>query len=363
MNYLFVLGKNPVLSKAEIYHYFKNRKINFEFIKEFENILEVKTDRNIGNIIDELGGTIKIAVPLNLDELHNYEKIKIGLSVYPKSNSEYKNVKKHILNDLKKQKIKAIFSSPKFHGHTDLKHFEVLKILKKNGVEIISFDSKFYKTVQVHNPFAFKKRDVERPRQRPIYSIPPRLARIMINLVALPGQKLLDPFCGIGTILQEALISSMDVYGLDKNKKCLDDAKINLNWLGFEKFNLIEGDATKLSNYLNRDSIDVIVTEPYLGQPLKSNPSIHQAEKILNDVTKLFESFLSEAHKVMKDRAKICMITPLFVVKEGKTARINMEDLCKKTKFKIIELLPNHKSIVDAEERHKTKREIWVLEK
>ncbi|MEO0282218.1 MAG: methyltransferase domain-containing protein [candidate division WOR-3 bacterium] len=362
MKYLFVLGKNPILSMAEIYHYLKNRKIDFEFVQNFENILEVETENDISKIIDSLGGSIKLAVPCNLDDIFRKDKIRIGLSVYPRSKSKYKKIMKEMVKISRENNSKITFSSPKFHGHTELKHFEVLNLLKRGGTEIIYFDSKFYTTVGVHNPFDFKHRDIERPRQRPIYSIPPRLARIMVNLTALPGQKLLDPFCGIGTILQEALISGMEVFGLDKNKNCLKDAKINLNWLGFEKFHLIEGDATQLSRYIN-EKIDGIVTEPYLGPPLKSNPTDLQAHKILKNIEILFENFLSESKKILKNNSRICIVSPLFVTRSNKIKNIDMTSLADKIGLKVVSLLPGHVSIVDAEDRHKTKREIWLLEK
>ena len=87
-------------------------------------------------------------------------------------------------------------------------------------------------TVAVHNPFEFQKRDIQKPNQRVIFAMPPRLARMMVNLSACnEGKTLLDPFCGVGTILQEALLEKAAVIGMDKNPWCVKAAEENLEWL------------------------------------------------------------------------------------------------------------------------------------
>ena len=81
-------------------------------------------------------------------------------------------------------------------------------------------------TVAVHNPFEFQKRDIYKPNQRKIFGMPPRLARIMVNLSSCTsGKTLLDPFCGVGTILQEALLEKANAVGLDVNPWCVKAVK------------------------------------------------------------------------------------------------------------------------------------------
>ena len=94
---------------------------------------------------------------------------------------------------------------PKIGRSAQLSHVEVLKKnLVENKAEILLCIGKeetwVAQTVAVHNPFEFQKRDVYKPIQRKIFGMPPRLARIMVNLSACtPGKVLLDPFCGVGT--------------------------------------------------------------------------------------------------------------------------------------------------------------------
>ncbi len=45
-------------------------------------------------------------------------------------------------------------------------------------------------------------------------------------------KKILDPFCGSGTILQEAmLLGFKNIYGSDKDKRAIANSKENINWL------------------------------------------------------------------------------------------------------------------------------------
>ena len=53
-----------------------------------------------------------------------------------------------------------------------------------------------------------------------------RLAKILINLSEVKDEEiLLDPFCGIGVILEEALLQNINVIGIDKDKKAVDRCK------------------------------------------------------------------------------------------------------------------------------------------
>ena len=59
-----------------------------------------------------------------------------------------------------------------------------------------------------------------------------RLAKILINLTGIKqNQVLLDPFCGTGTLLQEALLRNINVIGIDKEKTMINKAERNLKWL------------------------------------------------------------------------------------------------------------------------------------
>jgi tRNA G10 N-methylase Trm11 len=68
--------------------------------------------------------------------------------------------------------------------------------------------------------------------------LPPKVARMMVNIAfGLWQQKnttkplLYDPFCGTGTVLLEAGMRGLDVYGSDIDQKAVFGSRDNLEWL------------------------------------------------------------------------------------------------------------------------------------
>ncbi len=67
----------------------------------------------------------------------------------------------------------------------------------------------------------------QRPHQ---YSaaLPPRIARALVNLVAAPGDRLLDPCCGVGTVLVEAAQVGIEAHGREINEALVEHARGNV---------------------------------------------------------------------------------------------------------------------------------------
>lgn len=67
--------------------------------------------------------------------------------------------------------------------------------------------------------------------QRPFqYSsaLPPRIARAMVNLVAAPGDRIIDPCCGSGTVLVEAGYMGIEPFGWEINRAVAEQAAANV---------------------------------------------------------------------------------------------------------------------------------------
>ncbi len=376
----FILGKNPELSTAEILSYLSARGIVSEVLAKEEQFFILKiSDQSLDIKIEDLGGTIKIcrifqvseSIKVEIENIFDLNKGKIifGLSFYNIKNwqSLYTEIGKQLKQKLREKGIKSgYFHLPK--GRSYLSHVEVIKKnLVENGEVVFCFSGgKYYigKTIQVHNPFEFQKRDIGRPEQRAIFSIPPRLAKIMVNLLGIKSGIILDPFCGIGTILQEAVLMGFDVRGVDIDKNCAVSARKNLDWLKKEYSlelkeldkKIISGDSRKLSKYFGKEPIDGIATEPYLGPPLKKYTERKKAEKILSELDELYTKVLSECHKILKSSGRVCIISPRIKLGNS-TISLNMPEICKKTNFQLLH------TYTDSEERHRLIREINVLEK
>lgn len=382
--HIFIFGKNPGLSLAEIVSYLESRSVKFKIddvSEEFASIISEELPYRIG---DDLGGTIKICEVIGDDfKKINYDKIFnnisdgsfFGLSSYG-ADDYYED----ILNKLKKHAKETGFKLSHFYPESRkiLTHVELInKKLIERGFEVVICHGEKYhicRTIYVHNPFEFQKRDMDRPVQRAIFSIPPRLCKIMINLSRTKEGVLLDPFCGIGAILQEAVLMGYDIRGIDINKKAIRGCIENLMWLEDEYSvkikdlvaNVRTGDARSLGDIFGRSTIDAVVTEPYLGKPLKESPNISDAKKILDEISPLFENAISSMLKVVKPGKRIVIVSPVFRI-DKESFGLDIGRLANRYGGRVIDPLDKynieHADYYDFEKRHRTIRKINIIQK
>ena len=315
--YCFVSGKNWKLSLGELISYFEARGCQFEVWEFSRSFFTIKTRVPLGErMIDDLGGILKIvevvgAVPTELvnsaflkEDKQAKQKLRglfplgslaeripaassgkltFGVSVYwadPTFRAPGTRVQRFLGSALKEelrgQGKKARFMGfPRDRENPQLTPVEVLKQgLIENRAEVLMCMGKqetfIGTTIAVHNPFEFQKRDLDKPVQRKIFGISPRVAKIMVNLTqCTPGKVFLDPFCGVGTLLMEALLVRAKVVGVDINRWCVESAKRNLDWVSREysvddaDYVVLQGDVRKLASKIGND-VDCIATEPDL---------------------------------------------------------------------------------------------------
>jgi tRNA G10 N-methylase Trm11 len=425
-------GKNWLLSLAELAAFFEVKKCKFQIESFSKEFFIVQFEKKIKpSLIDDLGGVIKIG-EINtsfqtdvlkraildkdktskneigniisdttriVDDLISSEKKTFfGVSIYC-SEKRFRKIAKAIqrfFGSLIKKKLSEQGKKSRFMGFSkdrrrpQLSHVEVLKkrLIESNGEFIISIDGHqtwLSTTKSVHNPFEFQKRDIEKPIQRKIFAMPPRLARILVNL-SLCDQKsiLLDPFCGVGSILQEGLLNRSKVIGVDINPWCIKASERNLEWLSnnyqIDKpdFRVIQGDIQELSKKIGYEEIDCVATEPDLGPALRQIPTDPYAQKIINKLDRLYSFFLQESYKVLKKNCRCVFVTPYLKTRSGKAITMNIDEKAKKLGF--TRVFPLNKeifgktiikkeemwkiaSLTDVNKRHKTGREIHILQK
>ena len=100
----------------------------------------------------------------------------------------------------------------------------------------------------------------EHSQKAHLYSsaLPTRLARAMVNLVANPGDRLIDPCCGSGTILIEAVSIGIKAAGCDINPKLAIISIENLKYFDLNSLVMI-ADARNI-----KGDFDAVVTDlPY----------------------------------------------------------------------------------------------------
>jgi tRNA G10 N-methylase Trm11 len=207
---------------------------------------------------------------------------------------------------------------------------------------------------------------------------------MMVNLSACSeGKVLLDPFCGVGTILQEALLEKTAVVGIDKNAWCVKAAEENLRWLISEyelegaDFRVMQGEVDRLAEKVGVESVDCIVSEPDLGPALREIPTGPYAEKIIEKLEPLFSDFIEEASRALKPGGRIVLVTPYIRTRSNKAVTMPIEDKLEGTSLKRIYAftfdmfaknldvgrLVHTASLVELDERHKIGREIHILQK
>lgn len=117
---------------------------------------------------------------------------------------------------------------------------------------------------------AFAGRD---PQRRPVFhpsTLPPRLARCMVNLARTPpGGLFLDPFCGVGGLLLEAALVGARVLGIDSDPRMVAGARRNLEWAGVAGAEVRVGDARRLSGI----RADAVATDPPYGRQASTRGS------------------------------------------------------------------------------------------
>ena len=429
-DYVFIPGKNWRLSLAELTAFMETREVAFKICDFHRDFFSVNAEAEADRFpIDDFGGLIKIGAARNVlstellkkffigndkaakKQIKNVigssgavdlilrkasGKVLFGVSVYCTDHSLrgfasriQRLVGSAVKDELRANGVRSDFMG--FAGGRDfpqLTHVEVLKKqLVENDAEMLFCVGREHTTVAttigVHNPFEFQKRDVGKPVERRIFAVPPRVARIMVNLSACTvGKTFLDPFCGVGTILQEALLLGARVVGADTNPWCVKAARENLEWLTREyelkdaDFAVLQGDARKLSPKVR--NVDCIATEPDLGPALRDVPTNAYAARIVAKLEPLFFGFLEDAFDVVNSGGKLVLVTPYFQTRSGQPVVTRFAEKAEQVGFKRVfpfkmeyfakageaEVnLVGLSSLVDVAERHKVGREIHVFQK
>ncbi|MDO8591445.1 MAG: hypothetical protein Q7R60_00770 [bacterium] len=193
-------------------------------------------------------------------------------------------------------------------------------------------------TLFVQDIEAYGARDQARPkRDARVGMLPPKLAQILVNL-SVPAEnresrmengeeipnsqfpirnsrvRVLDPFCGTGVILQEALLMGYHVIGSDIDQRMADYATENLKWL-VQKYPDIEGsvalDMADACNY-HWPRFSCVASEVYLGRPLNSLPAADKLKEIINDVNTVTKKFLNNLAAQLKPGQPVCLAVPAW---------------------------------------------------
>ena len=302
-------------------------------------------------------------------------KITLGISAYGFKNVTVRDIQKTgiILKQKLRQQGVSVRLVPNTEAilNTATSHHNKLG-LSANKVELLIICGSSAKTiiaesVGAQNITALAARDQARPYTDAfIGMLPPKLARMMINLTntasmssnsstIIPGEGsafpaearqerkldqltpsrpekvidsrriagkktdstpfILDPFCGTGVVLQEALLLGYNTYGTDLSEKMVDYSTKNLQWLDAKfhfqdnGFTVEQGDAM---THRWRPPITAVVCEGYLGQPFSAPPSPAKLTEVRGNCNHIISSFLRNLANQVTSGTPLCIAVPAW---------------------------------------------------
>jgi len=378
MRYFFQLGRQPEISRAEIEQVFFSLDITPLSQKQEDSFFVVETSEELDTtaLMERLGGSIKIAkeilqlenkiedIAAYLDQSKSVGKIQFSLSG--------KNAESTAL-----EVKKFLKSEGRSVRYIELKN--TATILHNNLVEhqtdLTVIGTSLFATVAIQPIEEWGERDFDRPgRDSRSGMLPPKLARIMLNLAGIRTNKhtrLLDPFCGSGTVVTEAyLVGFENIIASDLSAKAIEDTKKNVEWLKQNspikntaaQFQFLISDATRLGQKIDGKSIDIIVTEPFLGKPLRGSENkmmlIKQAEELKSLYTKAFKMFA----EILKKNATVVFIIPRFQFQK-EWVQIKCAPEIAKLGFDIEPFTEKNSSLLYHRPGQFVAREIWKFKK
>lgn len=328
MKYLAVLGRQSEISLAELTALYPAVQKISPTLAEF--------DSDKSPDIDRLGGSLKLASRLTVPPLEYLRtldpgKITLGISDYSKNASK----KSATLEALKLKKILVrhgrsvrVVENKTAVLPTATSLYNGLSGKNPRKVELIKYNRDWYKVIGVQDIDAYARRDQARPaRDAKVGMLPPKLAQILINLCGpLPkNSTILDPFCGTGVVLQEALLMGYRAYGTDLSDRMVEYTEKNLRWLtnSSDNFFLSVGDAT---SFKWSEKIDAVACESYLGRPMSQIPPGIKLKTEKQTCSSIVLGFLQNLSRQIAHGTPVVIAIPAWLRDDGKYSRLDILD-------------------------------------
>ena len=365
--YIAILGRQPSIGMAELEQVFGDVRWFSDqaaVIKSSSfDVERLGGTQKAGRVVAEIPGADWRRASMKLVQAYTQAwsdtegKITLGLSAYGFDVTSREVQKTGIIlkGKLKAQGVSlrlipnaepALNTATSHHNKLGLSDnkVELLIVRAKNGKVIIA------ESVGAQNITSLARRDQERPKRDAFVGmLPPKLAQIMINLTGIQlmqsndldrkdtmhlqpdlgssakplGESvvsksdrptILDPFCGTGVLLQEALLLDYNSYGTDLADKMIDYSQINLDWIktishAEGDFKLAQGDAM---NTTWSQPIDVVAAETYLGQPFSAPPSNSKLIEVRGNCDHIISTFLKNIGKQLHSGTPLCLGVPAW---------------------------------------------------
>ncbi len=237
-------------------------------------------------------------------------------------------------------------------------HFYAYKLYQDNRKEIlyVMTEEGLYigYTINVTNANEIKKIDEHRPYKDLKASIPPKFAKMMIEFLNLSrpyaSNRIIDPFCGSGTLLMFALSQGIQIYGSDIDEEKIKGTMRNLKWISqilesqpkipTKQFQI--GDIKTLSRRFDNVKFDGIITEPYLVPFYRELPRYNDVVPIMEGkVIPSYKMLFSEGFEILKPLRRIVVTAPSIETVDGGRFRIDLDGFAKEFGFRSVPIYGN----------------------
>ena len=335
-----ILGRQPKLGLAELESLYGADAV--QPLGDHSALLDV--DQVDGRL---LGGTIKLAKPLtelpytDWNKLSAYTakalpehlaylpegKLKLGLSVYGLSITAPQLFRSGLalkkVCRANKRSVRIVPATGQTLNSAQVLHNQMTGSL---GMELnyIKNGNKTWlaQTTWVQDIDDYSRRDYGRPKRDAFVGmLPPKLAQTMLHLAKVnPGDRVLDPFCGTGVVLQEAALLGCKINGSDVDARMIDFSRENLKWL--QDIYRVEIDAqldvADATKNKWQQPVGHVVCETYLGQPLSGLPAPEKLGTIISDCNTIISKFLTNLKPQLKTSdSPLCIAVPAWRVGGG----------------------------------------------
>jgi len=359
-----ILGRQPAIALAELEAVYGAKAVrrvseSIAFVDANVDFARFGSLIKIAKLLTPLEGTnpqkgldyCRRALPEHLGYLPE-GKLKLGVSLYGlsmplhKLNANVLSLKKVVKNAGRSVRVVpntelALSSAQTMHNQltSDL---GMELVLVKDGDHML-----LGQVTDVQDINDYGRRDRGRPkRDARVGMLPPKLAQVIINLAVSSNKpsknfEILDPFCGTGVILQEALLMGYSAHGSDIDQRMVDYTSTNvMDWLP-QAYPSIEGlrrgvslgDATsmkwKSSKAVFDKSGDIIDTEwvpmtisavaceGFLGTPFSAIPSPEKLRETIHDSNTIMKKFLKNIAGQLAPGTRLCIGAPAWFTNSG----------------------------------------------
>ncbi len=384
MQYAFILGRVYTLSLAELLAALDNMGVGYKILACSPEVAVLELNQAIKPELlqPRLGGIIKIIRLFDtfqkkgkespsqvISTYFTFKKIKeyfheysgkkqFGVSVYSldpairyyDEGTRIAFLIKRVLQE-QAQSVRAVLPQFPQQALTSVQVHENQLIQKGAEVVVICGNQRLFvgKTMTVQNYEDYGRRDFQRPARDEITGmVPPKVAQTMLNLATplKPLDYILDPFCGSGTILQEALLMNYRGIGADIEARAIENSEKNLEWFRNRyhtapgRYKLFQSNAAEISLMLPNYQVAAVVTEGTLGPIYGKMPNKAEREKNFKNLAKLYDQVFKEFKKFLTEGSKIVMCLPAYKTSPTEYEGLPTLDFALQNGYTILDPLP-----------------------